>query len=75
MRALLLALLLPGCQGFSGPLMGPKVAWNPQTEGVWDPCPYYLPYQDWGVAERGQIVCTTRPLDFNYYDVDQLTAP
>jgi len=78
MRALMLASslwLLSGCQGFSGPLMDPKVAWNPQHEGVWDPCPDYLPYQDWGAAEQGKVVCTARPDDPNFNDIDELTLP
>ena len=78
MRALLTlasSFLLVGCAGFSGPLIPPNVAWNPQIEGVWDPCPYYLPFQDVGAALNGRVVCTARPLDFYYEDVDQLNLP
>lgn len=71
-----ISLLLAGCAGFSGPLIPPKVAWNRQLKErcAWHPCPIYVPYFH-GYDETGEPRCTVRPLDFNYYDIDQLNLP
>ena len=76
MVALLTLALSSGCAGFSEPLMDPQVAWNKQLPRGHDyPCPDPLvfPYYQ-GVDEYGPI-CTTRPLDYNFEDIDTLTVP
>lgn len=75
MKLLLLALLLPGCAGFKGPLFDPHAKWNPQMAQVWDPCPAAFPYLDPGAALHGQIVCTVRPMDIQNEDVDTQPEP
>lgn len=77
MRAILLALLLPGCAGFSGPLIDPHAKWNPQiADGRSYPCPNPLVYPYFhGWDENGEPRCTTRPMDMLYEDVDTQPEP
>lgn len=73
---MLVCLTLTSCGGFSHPLMPTKVAWNPVVSARcdWNPCPIYVPYFH-GYDETGEPRCTVRPLDMNFYDVDQLNLP
>ena len=76
LRSISLALLLTGCGGFSRPLIPVRSAWNPVLVARcdWNPCPIMWPYFH-GYDEFGEPDCTTRPLDFNFYDIDQLNLP
>lgn len=69
---------LTSCLGCAAsPFVEPQLSrWNPVVADAhtWDPCPNYAPYFH-GRDAQGAPDCTTRPLDFNFYDVDQLELP
>ena len=72
----LACLTLTSCAGFSGPLIPLHSKWNPVLVARcdWNPCPIYVPYFH-GYDPDGSPRCTTRPLDMQYEDVDQLNLP
>lgn len=80
MRSALVAILLSGCAAdpFAGPAMPAGFyVWNPQIRQGGDyPCPNMLVYPYFhGWNDDGTPNCTTRPLDFQFEDMDTLALP